>query len=74
MYQGETIPVMKLVNGHSIVNEDLDKLTPVYALLFKTDKYVKFHNLDVLQWSEAGFNEFLSTNKLQYCNGFINQE
>ena len=55
----------ELVNSDTICEEE-SELTPVYALMFDDRRTVKMQGVDVYQWSESGFDEFLEKRDLEY--------
>lgn len=69
LHDGKEVQAQKLVNGNTIIEEC--ELTPVYALMFDDKRTVKMQGVDVWQWSEKGFNEFLEKRDLEYTgDGF----
>lgn len=60
VFKGKESKASELVNNKTIVREKLAEPVHVYALMF-TDarKCVKIHNVDVVQWKESEWLEFL---------------
>lgn len=63
---GKEIKASKLVNNNTIVIKKLEKKVKVYTLMFNERKTIKMHGLDVVQWSENDFNNFLEKNNKIY--------